>query len=85
MVSTCSRADVRHNLVHCAATHFNTYKPDAVMVFGFFDKGEQTNIDSTHKAGRAVFAPFGDWGKAQDGVAYNIPTPGFEFPVDLVT
>lgn len=80
---SASRECVRSNLIHCAATHFNTYKPDAVMVFGYFDEGESTDIDSVFTAGRAVFAPFGKWEKAQDGMAYNIPTSEFKFSVDF--
>jgi hypothetical protein len=74
---------IRFNLKHCAASHFNAAKPDAIIVFAYFDEGENTDIELPFTAGRVIFAPFGDWGKAQDGVAYNLPTSSFEFALDF--
>ncbi len=78
-----SREAVLFNLKYCAASHFNAYKPDALMVFGYFDEGENTDTNFVYTAGRVEFAPFGDWERAEEGVAYNIPTSEFEFSVDL--
>ena len=74
------RETINANLKHCAATFFNSRKPDAVMVLGYFE-GDATNRAFT--AGRVVFAPFGDWGRAQDGVAYNLPSSEFKYSIML--
>ncbi len=75
-----SRDLILANLKHCGADFFNAYKPDALVVYGYFE-GEST--DRPFTAGRVIFAPFGKWDKAQDGVAYNIPVEEFEYAVDL--
>ena len=77
------RDSIRFDLVHCAASHFNAAKPDAIMVFAYFDEGSKTDIDTFFTAGRAIFAPFGKWEKAQDGLAYNLPTSDFAFALDF--
>ena len=77
------RPSIRFNLIHCCASHFNAAKPDAIMVCAYFDQGKDTDIDSFFTSGRATFAPFGKWEKAQDGVAYNLPTSDFEFALDF--
>jgi hypothetical protein len=75
-----SREELRLNLKHCAATQFNAFKPDAIMVYAY---EEGSAIEGPYTAGRAIFAPLGEWGKAQDGVAYNLPVQEFEFTIDL--
>ena len=77
------KTSIRFNLIHCCASHFNAVKPDAIMVLAYFDQGENTDINCCFTAGKVVFAPFGEWGKAQDGVAYNLPTSSFEFTLDF--
>lgn len=31
----------------------------------------------------AEFAPFGDWGRAEEGFAYNIPSDKFEWKIEF--
>lgn len=80
-----SRDELRFNLKKCAAEEFNVSKPDAIMVFAYAnEKTSNFDINSYYTAGRAVFAPFGKWEKARDGVAYNIPTQEFDYTIDFV-
>jgi hypothetical protein len=78
--SKLSREELRFNLEHCTATLFNEHKPDALMVFAYIDS-DNLDLDSQFNAGHIIFAPFGKWDKAQDGVAYNIPTEEFKFSI----
>jgi len=72
------------NLKHCAATQFNAFKPDAIVVFAYkYDQG-QPSVNKAYDAGRLYFAPFGDWSRALDGFAYNIPTSEFQYSIDLI-
>jgi len=71
---------LRATLKHCATVQFNAFKPDALMVYAY---AEGTPTGGVYTAGRATFAPFGKWEKAQDGVAYNIPVEEFDFTIDL--
>ena len=72
------------NLKHCAATQFNAYKPDAVAVLAYRKDRDQSDLNKAFDAGRLYFAPFGDWGRAMDGFAYNIPTSEFKYSNDLI-
>ena len=74
-----SRDELRFNLKHCAASQFNAFKPDAIMVFAYWGYADGYDLDGAFTAGSAIFAPFGRWEKAQDGVAYNIPTEEFDY------
>lgn len=78
-----SRDELRFNLKHCAASHFNRHKPDAVMVFAYLDSDQSEIGTIPFSAGRVVFAPFGKWEKALDGFAYNIPVKEFDYSVDF--
>lgn len=75
-----SKEELRFNLEHCAAVLFNEHKPDALMVFAYVDS-DNLDLNSQFSAGRVIFAPFGEWDKAQDGVAYNIPVEQFKFSI----
>ena len=57
--------------------NFNKTKPDAMMVFCSSKDTPETFY--MFNAGRAIFAPFGKWEKAEEGFAYNIPSKEFEF------
>jgi len=78
--SGLSSEELRFNLEHCASTLFNEHKPDALMIFAYYNS-DNLDLDSPFDAGRVTFAPFGLWDKAEDGVAYNIPTEKFEFSI----
>jgi hypothetical protein len=75
---------IRFNLMHCASYFFNVYKPDAIMVYAYFDKGAKTDVNSDYyTAGRAIFAPYGKWEEAEAGFVYHLPTSEFEFSIDI--
>lgn len=78
-----SADELRFNLKHAATTQFNAFKPDAVMVFAYVERGFETGSEGLYSAGRAILAPFGRWDKAEDGVAYNLPATEFEYSIDL--
>jgi len=82
-----AREVLRFNLMHCCAVLFNQHKPDALMVLAYFAApGEKVlNLDWGFTAGRAVLAPFGNWDKAQDGVAYDLPTSDFSYSIDYAS
>ena len=45
---------------------------------------DQPGVTGGADVGVIEFAPFGDWSKAEEGVAYNIPTEEFGFNLRLV-
>ncbi len=76
-----SQDELRFNLQHCAALQFNAFKPDAISVLAYSKNPDGVNVNGAFTAGKVDFAPFGQWGKAQDGVAYNIPVKEYDYSV----
>ena len=81
--SGLTREELRFNLVHCAAIQFNSYKPEAVSVLAYIRDSEDVDVQRAYTAGLVELAPFGKWDKAEEGVAYNIPTSEFDYTIDL--
>ena len=78
-----SKDEVVFNLKHCCVKEFNDYKPDAVSVCAYKKDRDQPDVTGVADVGVIEFAPFGDWSKAEEGVAYNIPTEEFDFNLRL--
>ncbi len=76
--SGLNRDEVIFNLKHCCIKEFNDLKPDAVSVCAYH---QETPLLGIADIGIVEFAPFGEWGKAEEGVAYNLPTSEFEFRI----
>lgn len=72
------------NLKYCAATQFNAYKPDAIAILAYRKDRDQSDLNRAFDVGRLYFAPFGDWERAMDGFAFNIPTSEFKYSNDLI-
>ncbi len=73
-----SREEILYSLKCCCINLFNDAKPDAVSVLGY---SEDADLDGSADLAIVDFAPFGDWGRAEEGLAYNLPTSEFEFRV----
>ncbi len=73
-----TKDEVIFNLKHCCVMEFNAWKPDAVSVCGYT---EEAPLNGSADIAVVEFAPFGDWGRAEEGVAHNIPTSEFDFRV----
>lgn len=71
------------NIKHCAVKQFNAFKPDAIAVLAYRQDREQLGVNRAFDASRLYFAPFGDWGRALEGFAYNIPTSEFKYSIDF--
>lgn len=69
-----------YNLKHCCIKEFNELKPDAVSVCAYSKK---VDLNGPADLGVIEFAPFGEWGKAEEGIAYNLPTSDFDFRIKL--
>lgn len=78
-----SKDEVIFNLKHCCVEEFNSAKPDAVWVGAYHADKKAEGVSRPVDVGRIEFAPFGDWGRAEEGFAYNIPTSEFKFNVSL--
>lgn len=70
-----------YNLKYCCIREFNDLKPDAVSVSGY---SIAADLDSPADLAIVEFAPFGDWGKSEEGFAFNIPVQEFDFYVRIM-
>jgi hypothetical protein len=50
-------------------------------VLAYSKEPNRYNTNGAYTAGFADFAPFGKWEKAEEGVAYNIPTSEFDYSI----
>lgn len=76
-----SDTELSFNLKHAALSKFNEFKPDVIRVYSSCNEIPEDIYE--YNAGSAVFAPFGEWDKAEEGVAYNIPSSEFKFTIDI--
>ncbi|MFH0761439.1 MAG: toll/interleukin-1 receptor domain-containing protein [Bacteroidota bacterium] len=75
-----TKEEVKYNLIHAVTIWFNKEKPDAICAFAYCSKASNfLGFDKNYNVGTCDFAPFGDWGKAEEGFAYNIPVSKFEW------
>lgn len=79
-----SRADLIETAKHCVARAFNRFKADALSVLAYREATvAHDGINRVYDAVSADFAPHGDWGKAMDGFAYNLPSSEFQYSVTV--
>lgn len=81
LLSDLESDELAFNLKHCCIREFNDHKPDAISVCGYSPKA---TLDGPADIGIVEFAPFGDWGRAEEGFAYNIPVTEFKFNFRLM-
>ncbi|MCK5604885.1 toll/interleukin-1 receptor domain-containing protein [Candidatus Pacearchaeota archaeon] len=70
-----------YNLKYCCIREFNDYKPDAVSVSAY---SPEADLDNASDLAIVEFAPFGDWGRAEEGFAFNIPVQEFDFSLRIM-
>ncbi|MDP8267560.1 MAG: toll/interleukin-1 receptor domain-containing protein [Candidatus Tenebribacter davisii] len=73
-----SKEEVKYNIDFCIATEFNKEKPDALGILAYCKDKNYDKKNPVPNVARADFAPYGDWGKADEGVAYDLPVESFE-------
>jgi hypothetical protein len=79
-----SREELHFNLEHACASEFNKSKPDAMLVLAYADEGDETDLDCAFTAGRIEFGPYGSWGRADEGVAFDLPISQFRPTFKLI-
>ena len=78
-----SKDEVVFNIKHCTANIFNNKKPDALVIFTYSSKSTNFQDFGKFNVARAEFAPFGNWGKAEEGFVYNLPSDKFEWKIEF--
>lgn len=78
-----SKEEVSYNIKYCTAEIFNLRKPDALGVFAYCSKSSNFLDFKKFNVAKSDFAPFGDWGQAEQGFAYNLPSDKFDWKIDF--
>jgi hypothetical protein len=78
-----SKDEVIFNIKHCTAAIFNEKKPDALGIFVYSSDASNFLGFEKFNVAKSDFAPFGDWGKAEEGFAYNLPSSKFDWKIDF--
>lgn len=78
-----SKDEIRYNIKHLTAVMFNEEKVDAIKIFVHCSKASNFLGYNKFNVARADFAPYGDWGKAEEGFAYNLPVDKFDWKIEF--
>ena len=79
-----SKEAVKYNIKHCNTHIFNKYKPEALNILAYSDNASNfLGFDSKFNVGSSDFALYGDWARAEEGFAYNMPVNNFEYSIKL--
>lgn len=77
-----TKEEVSYNIKYCTAKIFNQRKPDALGIFVYCSKASNFLGFEKFNVAKSDFAPFGDWGQAEQGFAYNLPSDKFDWKID---
>jgi hypothetical protein len=64
-----NRDELTFNFKHALKKYYEQYKTDALMIFAYRN---DDNDMSSASAGIAIYAPYGDWARAQEKTNYQI-------------
>lgn len=78
-----NKDEVAFNIKHCTAYVFNKKKPDALMMLIYSEKATNFQGFKKFNVARAEFGPFGDFGKAEEGFVYNLPSDKFDWKMEF--
>ena len=78
-----SEDEIKFNIKHLTATIFNSTKYDAIKIFVYCSKASNFLGFDKFNVARADFAPYGDWARAEEGFAYNLPVEKFDWSFDF--
>lgn len=78
-----TKEEVAFNIKYCTAELFNKHKPDALGLFVYSSEASNFLGYEKFNVAKADFAPFGDWGQAEEAFAYNLPSDKFDWKIEF--
>lgn len=78
-----SKEEVTFNIKYCTVEFFNKRKPDALGIFVYCSKASNFIEFQKFNVAKADFAPYGNWGQAEEGFAYNLPSDKFDWKIEF--
>jgi len=78
-----SKEEVVFNIKHCTVYIFNNKKPDALAIFAYSKEASNFQGFKKFNVARSEFAPYGDWERAEEGFAFNLPSDKFDWKIEF--
>ena len=75
--------EIIYNIKYVTAHLFNKYKYDGMKIFVYCSTASNFLGYEKFNVARSDFAPFGDWARAEEGYAYNLPVSKFEWKYEF--
>lgn len=79
-----SKDEVKYNIKNLTAEFFNSEHLDAIKIFVYCSESKNfQSFESFYNVAKSDFAPYGEWGKSEEGFAYNLPTGKFDWRIEF--
>jgi hypothetical protein len=83
LADNLSKDEIKYNIKYLTATTFNSEKPDGIKIFVYCKEASNFQGYEKFNVARADFAPYGEWGRSEEGFAYNLPVDKFEWKIEF--
>lgn len=78
-----SKDEVKFNIKYLTAEFFNSEQLDAIKIFIYCSESKNFQGFEKYNVAKSDFAPYGEWGKSEEGFAYNLPTEKFDWKIEF--
>lgn len=78
-----SKNEVRFNIKYLTAEIFNSNELDAIKILVFCNLSNNYLGLKKYNVAKADFAPYGEWGRAEEGFVYNLPIEKFDWKIEF--
>lgn len=77
-----NKETVEYNIKHCNASVFNEHKPEALAIYAYSDQASNfLGFDDRYNVANSNFALYGEWNRAEESFAYNMPVSKFGYTI----
>lgn len=78
-----SKEEIKYNIKYLTASIHNTEKLDGIKIFAYCSIASNFQGYKKFNVARADFAPYGEWGRSEEGFAYNLPIDKFDWKIEF--
>ena len=79
-----SKEAVEYNIKHCNTSVFNEHKPEAIAIHVYSNQASNfLGFDDRYNVASSNFALYGEWDRAEESFAYNMPVSKFGYHIEF--
>lgn len=78
-----SKDEIKFNIKFLTAEIFNSHQIDAIKIFVYSSESKNFQNFQNYNVAKSDFAPYGDWGKAEERFAYNVPVEKCDWKIEF--